>query len=576
MAIVLIGVLILTKSNVLGASTGTISVSIGSQSSLHGPFAGVDIDGIDPSRLGGTLGQNLGNLLPTVFRFPSGVANYYNWHDGTFWNLHGPKYSSTYVNGYPYYLTHYTQTLTDLKTMVDKTHGTPIFVLNLITPTNGINLKCNEVWDSKWQSVLTDQLNFLKAARQMGISVKYVELGNEVYKNQPNSSPDETCIFPSGTSYGNIAKRWIDGIHAWDGTVQVGVNAVFGTNSTWNSQLITALKGKNYYLTIHPYPAPNMAVTGTTYCQKQQSEYAHLQTDQGVKDLLSQAYLYEKNGIKPFLNQLQTWGNGKFWFTEYNYSDPYNAIDGSWGSGLFDGIFLTSMLSDSRINLATNYTLWANANFSLIFKTTDAYTHRSGCTNAPTTIQDGLSSAGLVLTEVMRGMYGQKTFASLQFSSNPQLSGRAGSFPSLVGYLFSGGQYKQAIIFNLSSTAYTISLSPNLNAQFYNQLSATPSALSTGDSSFLTTSISGQVPPTLLQLPPYSITRLSNVSASAAVAQITQTLSATPTVIVPTSVSTVTATITPIPTSIPTITPTPTTKPTATPTISFNPGSPVR
>src|SRR5919108_1903347 len=134
------------------------------------------------------LRQATAGLSPGSIRVFGGVnANYWNWQTGKFYDR----------PGVPAGLRRASRTMTpihlsDWAKLVAEAHATPVFDLNLVT------------------SNLSDQLDMLHAAQNLGMPIRWIELGNEVFLHQPALEH----AFPTVDSYGREATRWIEAIRA--------------------------------------------------------------------------------------------------------------------------------------------------------------------------------------------------------------------------------------------------------------------------------------------------------------------------------------------------------------------------
>jgi hypothetical protein len=123
---------------------------------------------------------------------PEGTeADYFNWHTGR------PTNGSS----------SYSFTLADLQQAYRATGAPPIFDLNVLKPANRLNSG--------------DQVAMLGAARHLGLPVKYVEIGNELYGGGAFQS-----AFPSGAVYGKTVAAYVTVLHRDFPVVKVAADAV--------------------------------------------------------------------------------------------------------------------------------------------------------------------------------------------------------------------------------------------------------------------------------------------------------------------------------------------------------------
>ncbi|MGL4884436.1 MAG: hypothetical protein ACRC8K_25790, partial [Waterburya sp.] len=132
--------------------------------------------------------QAVRQVNPKLLRIPGGTeSNYWDWQKGGL-----VKNVREAMAGYPINfrnkdLKYDASKLEDLQGGIKETNTEPIFVLNLAT------------------SSLESQLEMLRTARNLGMSVKYIELGNEFYFDVSNYKR----VFPTSADYAQTASEWI-------------------------------------------------------------------------------------------------------------------------------------------------------------------------------------------------------------------------------------------------------------------------------------------------------------------------------------------------------------------------------
>ncbi len=178
------------------------------------------------------LHQAAAALRPGSIRvFGGTTANYWNWRTGKFFDRRGvpPRLRRVTQDMSPIHLA-------DWAGLVRGANATPIFDLNLVT------------------SSLSDQLEMLHAAEALGMPIRRVELGNELYY----SAPLVVRAFPTPGAYGRTATRWIDAIHADFPDAQiagVGFGYPHGADrrqASWDRRVRKTLRGESA-LTFHAY-----------------------------------------------------------------------------------------------------------------------------------------------------------------------------------------------------------------------------------------------------------------------------------------------------------------------------------
>jgi hypothetical protein len=125
--------------------------------------------------LSSTLVEHAKSLRPQVLRYPGGtVTHSWDWKAGSI---------RTRGQGVPH-------ALGDIAVLSKATQAAFIFVVDIVN------------------SSLDDQLQMLRKIQDLGVAIDYVELGNELY------APEYESSFPTGREYGVKATQWANAIRA--------------------------------------------------------------------------------------------------------------------------------------------------------------------------------------------------------------------------------------------------------------------------------------------------------------------------------------------------------------------------
>lgn len=431
-------------------------------------------------------------------RYPAGtIANYWDWKTGWFKEGTHPPHGLDRVEANPY-------TLADLK--IACSGGVmPVFVLNMLT------------------SDLAYQLEMLREARRIGLPVKRVELGNEYYLEKP----DYIERFPTAEDYVQEANRWAAAIKAEFPDVKVcAVGAAVRPpdgprRKTWNRIVFPRLTHMDA-VAIHVYAGSGMFInknelfeaTGlveTTGARAQKSgiwgsaaqqiaQFNRFNGAYGVVDMLSMPSRRWDS-----MNDLEALPEGfEVWITEYNLFDRVGPVRGTWAHGLFAATMTLSFLQDERVQMATFHSLYSNPMFCAIYADEtafDGYVTASKIEQPPAPEPYSLSSAGIALKLIGQAMTGATFAQPLLFSEAFEITSPAyGTYPGRIGWLFSDGLNRKALIINLSQTAVAVNLE-NLSFSSVRQVSYDPrEILSEGVALPSTVTGSGQT-----ELKPWSI-----------------------------------------------------------------------
>ncbi|MCK4441924.1 MAG: hypothetical protein KAU90_07940, partial [Sulfurovaceae bacterium] len=163
------------------------------------------------------------SLNPEIIRYPGGtISKTWNWKDGT----------TTKGNRTPHILD-------DLLILQKATNTKVIFVLNIIHKT------------------LENQLELLRTAQSMGITINYIEMGNELYLGSEVTSDDSgkyqdnVDAFPSGTEYAQLINKWSPIIYNEFPNVKIGISMFSRVSNDerkkrWNDLVTKEIKPKNF------------------------------------------------------------------------------------------------------------------------------------------------------------------------------------------------------------------------------------------------------------------------------------------------------------------------------------------
>jgi hypothetical protein len=121
--------------------------------------------------LNSTMLTNLKKLKPEIVRYPGGtITHSWDW-------MQGIKIGSS-STPHP---------IQEIKTMTDATNAKFVFVLDILNHT------------------LDDQILMLTSIKSLGVSINYIELGNELY----SQDTEYITAFPTGSEYASKVNQWV-------------------------------------------------------------------------------------------------------------------------------------------------------------------------------------------------------------------------------------------------------------------------------------------------------------------------------------------------------------------------------
>lgn len=483
------------KAESVSTSETIIKTKLGASRSLSPDFMCYNLNSTQVANWSDTSFTNAVNdLNPSLLRIPGGdVGNYWNWQRGGL-----IEDTNSLRTGLPFFLRfkarQYTASkLADFKGGLDTTNTEAIFVLNMLT------------------SSLESQLQMLESAQDLGIEIKYVELGNEFYFNIPNYKTK----FPNPRSYGLAAKTWTAAIKREFPEAQVSVVGVVPTPDkpsrlqNWNKVMRgTGLKTADA-ITLHIYNDH-----GLDSQPDQRNSYPDFDDDE-VPIILGEPFRNWQKLLNDSNYQVIP-NNKQIWITEYNLFEdifqngnqqPMPRVAGSWAHGLSNLATSLLFLEESRIESICNHSLMESSIFGAILNTSDSFVNPADEEMQATPMS--LSATGAALSLLGSASQGMTAATPIEFISVGQLQGKANfNYPAIYGWQFSNDAEKKAIAVNLSDQEKTIDVSALFDSPSYQQLSGSPRDLVNNSAVLTQTNGTATNLTNLITLPAYSVTQI--------------------------------------------------------------------
>lgn len=381
-----------------------------------GPSRPVPLYGFNGNNIQGPVWSTPGlleqikSLNLQIIRYPGGtVSDWWDWRSG--WFVDSPQLPERYkkMKPVPY-------DLNELKKLVDATGCKVVFTLNITSSTPA------------------DQIEMLKTAQSMGITVSYIELGNEV--NLKESAGMKKFKGPS--LYADASKSWLSEIKqnfpdalvaVVGGNKQpVRLNKLKATNNEeveWNKTVLNKNPTVDA-IVLHAYakPANVLDANGINY-QKLNEQFLDI---------------YDKQGFRSIANRQ------KIWITEFNIHWAFlKGTDGdkntaqkyaiSWGHAL--GVLLmlsTATHTSPQMSIMLDHNLTQSPVFAAI----------------NTKRQDfPLYPNGIGMQAWLKVSQKATSMQKIVFSNN---NGGIIEDYKLFGWVFSNPKGKRSIIINLTSS----------------------------------------------------------------------------------------------------------------------------
>lgn len=439
--------------------------------------------------------QAVKQVNPKLLRIPGGTeSNYWDWQKGglipNVWEA---------MAGYPINfrskdLKYDASKLEDFQVGIKETNTTPIFVLNLATST------------------LSSQLDMLRTARDLGMSVKYIELGNEFYFDVSNYKQ----VFPTAADYAETASQWTTAIKKEFPTAEIALVGVIpkpkdsSREQNWQKSLFNSAIYQADAVTLHIYNGHGLKSPIDSH-----STYPFF-TAEEVPLILGKPFKsWQKLQNNDQLKLIPD--NKQIWITEYNLfenifgnknQEKQQRVMGSWTHGLYALTQSLLFLEDSRVAIACNHVLIGNSRFGAIFANKKSFLNPSDENFRVKPLS--LSATGSTLSLLGDATSGMTEAQKIDFSPEPTLVGKKNfKYPALYGWMFRDRDLLQGIIVNLSNQSININLEQLFSASVsYQQLSQNPQTLITG--SDVLKRENGNAFPEIV-LPAYSVTRLNSL-----------------------------------------------------------------
>lgn len=277
----------------------------------------------------------------------------------------------------------------------------PLFVLNMLS------------------SNLTEQMAMLGHAESLGLPLRYVELGNELYipfQNYVN-------VFASVEQYATTARVWAEALtHRWP-RLRVSVPAAGSSahckgkpsgssgcekrRTTWNAGLASALRGVSAVaaISVHQYPGATLpSLTTGTKCPS----WGYGDTAQQTHELTQLHDTTEGGGVARMLGVpahsalpelaevAKELPGSEIFVSEYNMRDNCGAAEYTWAQGLFAATLALLYIQTPRVELTAVWSLGGAAGYTSLYTSNDSLAGL--CCNLPRpTVVNAPTAQGLLL-----------------------------------------------------------------------------------------------------------------------------------------------------------------------------------
>jgi len=405
------------------------------------------------------LHEAAAGLAPGAIRvFGGTTANYWNWRTGQFYDRHGVPRALRRANRRMSHIY-----LSDWAKLVDQANATPVFDLNLVT------------------SRLSGQLAMLRRARDLGMVIRRVELGNELYGHAPLIDR----AIPTPEAYGRKATRWIRAIkrrfpHARVAAVGLGSSLWWPPRTRrgrWDPGVLRTLRGEDA-LTFHTYWKPPVG------------RLSRARLSKVLAAPLRRLFQLRSGGLRLLPDGVVAW------VTEWNvwHGSP---LLGTWANGLSDAEYLLALLGEPRVRQEDLHALINRKPFAALFANAEGFG-----ANQPATVPFAPTAVGRILGEMYPLLSGGPRVRQLTFKDAPRIQGTRFAAIQAVAV-----QHRGVLLLNLTRHTHRVRPGEGPGCEgTLDSIWARPAARITGHAGEIThrTAQAGAT----LSLPPYSVNRL--------------------------------------------------------------------
>ncbi|OHX63902.1 hypothetical protein NH26_20025 [Flammeovirga pacifica] len=315
--------------------------TLGEKQTINKDMIGVNanLTSIEKPQNDKKLVRSLEDLSTKTIRYPGGtIGNYWDWDKGWLDSSIPDDKMIKWVVEQKLTTSKQRYTVEDFATLVKKTNAEPVFMLNLLSKD------------------LAHSIRNLKKAQALGLDIKYVEMGNELYFNLPLPM----AVYPTPEVLGDTCRIWIDALKKEFPGVKCSIVGTYierrKRHIDWTNRVLSTCPNADA-VTYHKYSPASLNgaqervnITAGTEGQTDASsatrkypggEISYKDWEKSLlKDPKAQANMwvttqhdtesYKKMKLKKDL---------PLWVTEFNMRDDHSIVLGSWAQSLILSIY---------------------------------------------------------------------------------------------------------------------------------------------------------------------------------------------------------------------------------------------
>ncbi|WKN43756.1 hypothetical protein [Tunicatimonas pelagia] len=490
------------------AAQTEISVNEGAPRTIHADWVGANANLTAISQPGenDAFVKAVNQLGVRTIRYPGGtIGNYWDWDRG--W-LDPDVPDSLMI---PWVVSHgltrsdQRYTLEDLERLTRRTGTTPVFMLNMLSKD------------------LEHSLRNLRKAQALGMTIKYVELGNELYFDLP--LPNQK--YPTPEIYGDSCQHWITAIKQEFPEAQCAVVGTYMTRHdrqiNWTQRVLQHCPDADA-VTFHRYSPSGLdgrrerarITAGTEGTGDRNTATRIGPTVRSDRQIWEREQLTDEAALANMLTtvqqSVQSYRKMKLppgmpiWATEFNMRDDHSVVLHSWSHALVLSMYYLEFLH-SPVTLTSVHNLVGQL-FGQIHIDTATFSHLAEPKVA--SVPYTLTAGGIATSLLAQATQGATQATPLVIEGATTLQDDRGTtVTSVQGWMFANKEQHQALL--LVNFGY--------KAQHMPYLTEWPQGTVTSYSANLAQPINGwesvlsqqqEVPDETLELPPHSISIITN------------------------------------------------------------------
>ena len=267
----------------------------------------------------------------------------------------------------------------------------------------------------------------LRAAQKLGLPVRYVELGNELW------DPEAPYVahYPSGASYGTAMNPWITAIHRQFPRAVIAASGADESDPqlngggprylAWNQSLLSTVRGENA-IAIHPYwSLPDLQPPGSN-----------------VEATLTAG----QTAWAGFAKSLDTLPRGlQVWLTEWNQTGRFTSGGVQiWAQALAVDAFAIDMLVDDQVTMSLLHDVLDGAKQPQDVSRSAVFPLFTDGSNGSPPL--GRTAIGYTFPLLVKAMAGEHKVETLAFPGAPEVGGQ----PDVVGVALFGRQTRAFLV----------------------------------------------------------------------------------------------------------------------------------